>query len=263
MPRRGVVALLTDFGTDDYYVSAMKGVVHDVDPELRVIDVSHGVRRWDVLHGSFILWQAIDWIPKGGAVVCVVDPGVGTDRPIIVVDTEDHYLVGPDNGVLGPASEKEGVSATYQVENEELFLERTGTFDGRDVMAPVGARLAAGADPKEVGSQTTEMEKVEFPRPEVTEDRVETQVLHVDHFGNVVTALDHDTFERWKEGQDRVTVRVEGGWYEAQSGLPYEDMGESLGLVKGSVLLLEISTRRGSTAELLGVEIGDALTLLK
>ena len=107
--RRPLITLLSDFGTRDYYVSAMKGVILNILPDAEIVDITHDITPFSIVEGAFVLWQAVRWFPRGTVHVAVVDPGVGSERDPIVIKAGGHYLVGPDNGLLVPAAERLGL----------------------------------------------------------------------------------------------------------------------------------------------------------
>ena len=184
-----VVTLVTDFGLRDEFAGVMEGVIVRTAPGVRVVHVTHGIEPHDVLGGSLVLANAVPYLPAG-VHVAVVDPGVGSERRALVVRAADgRLLVGPDNGVLVPAAEVlGGVDAAWAIEDETLFLHPvSATFHGRDVFAPVAARLAEGLDPAAVGPGVDPVDLVRAPIPpcERRGDVLLARVLLVDRFGNV------------------------------------------------------------------------------
>lgn len=159
-----IVTLTTDFGGSDAWVGAMKGVILARCPKARVVDISHGIDPGDLLGGALVLDDAAPWYPPGTVHVVVVDPGVGTDRRAIVVKSRKRWFVGPDNGVLWPA-----VQADPRAKVHALPVPATAspTFHGRDVFAPVAARLAAGSAFTEVGPPVTDPVSLRIPAAEI------------------------------------------------------------------------------------------------
>jgi len=255
-----VIALLTDFGTRDYYVSAMKGVIKSINPQAEVVDISHEVQPFSVIHGAFILWQACRWFPRGTIFVGVVDPGVGTERKSIVIRASDYLLVGPDNGLLIPAAESlSSEIEVFEIAPKWYMPERSGTFDGRDVFAPVAAHLSKGLNPREIGPSLKEYVRLDLWKVLLTEEGViKGRVLNVDRFGNVVTNIKPKLLDptgryllETKEGLfDVGFVRA---FEEAESGSPF--------LIVGSSGLIEISARRASASEITGLKLSDVVSL--
>jgi S-adenosylmethionine hydrolase len=185
---RPVISFLTDFGPD-LAPAICRGVMLSIAPDAQIVDISHGVRKFAILEGAFLLWSAVPWLPVG-IHLAVVDPGVGTARlPIAIRVARGDVLVGPDNGLLMPAADVLGGATEARVlENPELLRpQRASTFHGRDIFAPVAAHLAAGRRFEEVGPTTPLASLVElvFPSPTIAPGRLETTVAWVDSFGNL------------------------------------------------------------------------------
>ena len=185
---RPVISFLTDFGTD-LAPAICRGVMLSIAPDAQIVDISHGVRKFAILDGAYILWSAVPWLPVG-IHLAVVDPGVGTARlPIALRVARGDVLVGPDNGLLRPAADVlGGIAEARIVENPDLRLPQPGsTFHGRDIFAPVAAHLAAGRRFEEVGRGTPidALVGLAFPSPSITPGRLETTVAWIDSFGNL------------------------------------------------------------------------------
>ena len=191
-----IVTLLTDYGPRDEFVGVCHGVIHAIEPEARIVDVTHGIARHDVRHGAISLRNSLPYMPVG-VHVAVVDPQVGTERRAIAVRCEDgRILVGPDNGLLSLAWERAGGAAeAIDITRSRHRLEPvSATFHGRDIFAPVAAHLAAGADLREAGQplDVDELVALELPEPLVAGDEATAHVLLVDGFGNASLDLTHD-----------------------------------------------------------------------
>jgi S-adenosyl-L-methionine hydrolase (adenosine-forming) len=191
-----IITLLTDYGPRDEFVGVCHGVIHKIDPDARIVDVTHGISRHDVRHGAISLRNALPFLPVG-VHVAVVDPQVGTERRAIAVRCEDgRILVGPDNGVLSLAWERAGGAAeAIDVTRSQHRLEPvSATFHGRDIFAPIAARLAAGADLREAGQpvDVDELVALELPEPLVADGAATAHVLLVDGYGNASLDLTHD-----------------------------------------------------------------------
>jgi S-adenosylmethionine hydrolase len=185
------IVFLTDYGLEDEFAGVCRAVVARIAPEVAVLDLTHAIPPQDVLTGALTLGRAAPYLPSDAVVLAVVDPGVGTERRAIVVETHrGPVLVGPDNGLLSLAwIALGGLAGAYEVEDPKLLLEPvSATFHGRDVFAPVAARLASGeVEPAQVGRQVAaeSLEKVHVPAPTVVRGGVSAKVLGVDRFGNV------------------------------------------------------------------------------
>jgi S-adenosyl-L-methionine hydrolase (adenosine-forming) len=246
MKPSGIVTLLTDFGLDDAYVGAMKGAILTMHPKTAIIDLSHGVRPFAVLQGAFLLDSAWRSFPVGSVHVAVVDPGVGTDRKAIAFKAADHFFVGPDNGLFTFLTEP--ISETVALATPP---EAAPTFHGRDVFGPVAARLAAGAALAELGTprQREPLRLADAWASKVGE-AWRAQVLHCDHFGNVITNLPIRALARIKVINGAPVRTVE----------TYEDAqpNELVALV-GSSGRIEFALRQGSAASRLHTAPGETL----
>lgn len=256
------ITLTTDFGTADGYIGAMKGVIASIDPSIRIHDLTHEIRPQKVHEAAFALYRAVPFWP-GGTVHCVVvDPGVGTERRPIALRTPDgQVLVGPDSGLFTlfcPPFVSAEPDAVELAERRWWRVEEpSATFHGRDVFAPVAAHLARACaagevDLAEFGPRVEDVHRFDMPTPVETPDAFRGEVIHVDHFGNVVTNLP----ERWvrRAGAD---ARVETGGKTIPVVRTYGDVetGHLCALV-GSSGWLEVSERDGSAAERLGLATG-------
>ncbi|MEM2218860.1 MAG: SAM-dependent chlorinase/fluorinase [Candidatus Korarchaeum sp.] len=248
--------LLTDFGYQDYYVGAVKGVIRSICPRVEVVDLSHGVRRFDVKHGAFILWQSLKWLERDSIVLGVVDPGVGTSRDPIIIRSGHITFVGPDNGLFWPAVQSIGSYDVYKIDlrGTGLAERRTGTFDGRDVFAPVAAMLACGRSVDEIAFEKKTMEALDLWRVRVEGKRIYGEVRNIDRFGNIVTNIpwSYVNFER-------ALVRVGSSYGKARTSAHYGYRG--LLIMRGSSDLVEVSVARGSAADLLDAEVNDDISL--
>lgn len=252
----GLVTLLTDFGLRDTYVGVMKGVLFRDAPALRAaVDLTHAVPPQDVRSAAFHLGQAWRWFPAGTVHVAVVDPGVGSGRRILVARQDGHAFLAPDNGLLDPLLGPDASVRALDVARHALSPGRrpSRTFHGRDVFAPVAARLASGLDPDEAGPPAGERVRLELAPPE---DRgaegIRGCVVCVDHFGNLVTNLPRELLAggagRWELEAAGRRAPLVGTYAEAERG-------ELLALVD-SYELVELAVRDGSAAERLGLGTG-------
>ena len=274
-----LVTLTTDFGTADGYVGTMKGVILGIAPNARLVDLSHEIAPQDVRQAAYVLYTAYPFFPPHTAHLVVVDPGVGSARRPIGLRTPKGYFVGPDNGVFSYVMACEPVEALVELSDPRYRLPQVShTFHGRDVFAPAAAHLAVGVPIEALGPPV--LDPITFPPPrlEVSSDTITGEVLHADHFGNVITsigklvwsgdelALEPAFHDVTGKGQMRFkaaesTVIVAG--QEIAGVFPtYAEVepGEVLALV-GSEGHLEIAVREGNAAQRLGLRPGDAVVL--
>lgn len=254
---QGVVALLTDFGLKDPYVGVMKGVILSVNRNARLIDLSHDVGPQAVLEAYFLLSNSYRYFPVGTLFVAVVDPGVGSDRAVVGVETEKYLFLAPDNGLLGFLEKDGGVKRVVKIANPKYFLHPvSNTFHGRDVFAPVAGHLSLGVDLGRMGPEIEAIRRIEAPAPRFSsEGTVVGEVVGVDSFGNLITNVPGERLEK----ADRVEVRVGKTTIDRvlKSYASAKD-GRLFGIV-GSRGTLEISINRGNAAKKTGAKVGDAV----
>ena len=189
-----VIALFTDFGTTDPYVAQMKGAILTIDPGARLLDLTHDVTPFDVAQGSYLLDQCAQEFPAGTIFIAVVDPQVGSERdPLLLKTAAGKYYIGPDNGLFSRVIDREGFSAAWKLDQRAYYRAGTtsDTFHGRDIFGPVAAHLALGIDPSRMGSllALNTLELASMHAPEIAGGIVSVEVLHVDHYGNVILNL--------------------------------------------------------------------------
>ena len=255
-----LVTLLTDFGTADYFVGAMKGALLSANPDARVVDITHEVPAYDVEAGAFTLRAAFETFPEGTIHVAVVDPGVGSERRAVVVEGRGHTFVGPDNGLFGHVYERVRPYRVFHLTNERYFRgEVCPTFHGRDVFAPVAGALSRGVRAEEFGPEVEDYVRLSTSAPaRLPDGRLAGAVIHVDHFGNCVTNI---TPQDLGVGAAARGVRLVIGGHEIDTFRRFfaDEGGAAAGepfAIWGSAGLLEIAVFRGSAARLLGAGRG-------
>lgn len=263
------ISFLSDFGYDDEFVGVVHGVIARIDPEIRVIDISHGVARGDVKAGALALLRAVQYLPDG-VVLAVVDPGVGTDRRPIAARTEWGYFVGPDNGLLAPAvAMVGGADGVVELRDPQFRIPAEGaTFDGRDVFAPAAAVLASGqAELPDLGPEIPfhSVTPLMLPLVESGDGHVVGEVLWVDHFGNAQTNITPDDLEAIGLAPgDEITVRVGAAEHAVPWVDAYGDVDEGAGLCHvDSYGQVAVAVRGGRADESYALASGMAVTLSK
>lgn len=250
------ITLLTDFGTADGYVAAMKGVIAQIAPEAVVDDAAHDIPPGDVDAAAFALARYWRLYPPGTVHVVVVDPGVGTERRAIAARVDGRFFVAPDNGVLSRVLDETPAEAIVSIENSSLRRDVvSATFHGRDIFAPAAAHLARGTPLDAFGPQVHDPILLPIPRPERLGRRIRGQVVAVDRFGNLITNVPGD----WVEAGAHVTLagRDVGPLRRTYADAP---PGGVLALV-GSTGVVEISVRGGSAAQELAAGRGTIVTI--
>ena len=261
---RRIITLLTDFGTEDYFVGAMKGVILTRSPEAVIVDITHAIPPQDVQAGAFMLSAVYSNFPTGSIHVAVVDPGVGSDRRPIMVETGDYMFVGPDNGLFSIVLDREPAAQVRHLINGNYFLQnRSSTFHGRDIFAPVAAALAEGAPPGNLGPTILDPARLGFTESKIRADgTIAGTIIHIDHFGNCVTNIGWGNLRplqktrsfclRAKEYEIRRLLRSYGE-AAAEPEAPF--------LIVGSAGFLEISVCCSSAARELNIAVGDSVQL--
>jgi hypothetical protein len=253
-----VVTLTTDFGLTDPFVGIMKGVLLARAPAARIVDLTHGIPPQDVRAGALVLKHAVPYFSPGTIHVAVVDPGVGTERAALCVETGGGFLVGPDNGVLSLAAVD--VRRIVHLTEERFFLSpRSATFHGRDVFAPVAAALATGTPASALGPEARDMRRLEVPAVRKDGGTIRGQVIYVDRFGNLVTNVSEiDLAELPREAVSIgvAAARLRGVAHSYGAARP----GETVAVI-GSWGLLEIAVRNGSARDVLGARVGDPIVV--
>ncbi len=260
MARTSIITLTTDFGLNDHFVGVMKGVMLDICPEADFVDISHAVQAFDVLDGALAISQAYSYFPSGTVHLVVVDPGVGTTRRPILVTTERHHFIAPDNGVLSLIYDRESRISVRHITAEHYFRpDRSNTFHGRDIFSPVAAHLAKGVNPQNFGDEVTDYVRFAAPRPKPADERtLRGIVLKVDRFGNLITNIapqDAPALAASNASGFKITVAGKGPITRICASYAEGTPGEAFG-VWGSMGLLEIAANRGSAAQLIGAGKG-------
>ncbi len=186
-----VIALLTDFGTKDYFVGAAKGIILSINENAQIIDITHEIPPQEIKSASFTLRACYKDFPKKTVFVAVVDPGVGSERRAILAETEDYYFIAPDNGLLSFVFNEEKNFFVFELTNEKFFkYSISRTFHGRDIFAPAAAHLSNGTKPNEFGKEIKDFVRFEESQPrKVSKKETEAEIIYVDRFGNLITNL--------------------------------------------------------------------------
>jgi S-adenosyl-L-methionine hydrolase (adenosine-forming) len=262
-----VITFLSDYGLQDDFVGVCHAVIATICPEARVIDLSHGVPRQDVRAGALTLRGALPYLPVG-VHLAVVDPDVGAQRRAVALRLRDgRILVGPDNGLLSLAAELGGgVVEAVDIAHSKFRLEPVAaTFHGRDIFAPVAARLAAGVELAEAGEpcDPERLVRIELPRPELRGGELHAHALHVDRFGNVQLDVEHgDLADTGLKLGRAVQVQASLGAHRATIVRTFADVpqGDTL-LYEDAQRRLAVAVNGGDAAQSLGISVGDELRI--
>jgi len=258
------ITLLTDFGTADHFVAAMKGVIHSVNPNARFIDITHEVPAQDIEAAAFILFAAHSSFPAGTIHVAVVDPGVGSSRRAILLKGANQFFVGPDNGIFSYVCDVSEPKVFHVTDPIWFRRPVSDTFHGRDVFAPIAAWLSLGLTPKRLGKEIDDYVRLPSLHAETSQDGIISgRVIHIDHFGNCVTNITANelTAEMIAAGF-RLTIR------EQQVETFHRFFAEETNVnrvfcVWGSAGFLEVAAKNQSVAKLLQVKRGDSAVVTR
>ncbi len=196
--RNPLITLTTDFGLSDEYVGVMKGAIYSKHPEATLVDLTHAIRPHDIRQAAVVIACSFHYFPAGSIHVVVVDPGVGSNRRIVLLEGAGHFFLVPDNGLaslLFPCLTK-----AYHVNKSNLFLVPVSdTFHGRDIFAPVAAHLAAGLPAHKTGPEISlnSLSQLPLPEPKLTDSSLCGMVIDIDHFGNIITNIDRQTLNKF------------------------------------------------------------------
>lgn len=271
------IALLTDFGTKDYFVGAMKGVILSINEAAQIIDITHEIPAQNIDAASFTLRACYLDFPKQTIFVAVVDPGVGSNRRAILVETTDYFFIAPDNGLLSFVFEENrsprvskgetldsvlahARASVYEITNKNFFAAReiSRTFHGRDVFAPAAAHLSNGIAPFEFGAEIEDFVQTKIEKPRKTsENRTEAAIIHADRFGNLITNL------RAEDLPEKFTIEINGKTIDKLQSFFAEARRGELFMIMGSAGFLEIAAFHDSAAKQLAVQSGQQIYVTK
>ena len=259
--KKPIITLLTDFGSRDHYVAAMKGVIVGICPEARLVDITHEISAYEITEAAYTLAQAAPCFPRGTVHLIVVDPGVGGSRRPVLAEALGFRFVAPDNGVLTMILNADPKHRVREITAEKFFRTPVSrTFHGRDIFAPVAAHLASGVPPARFGARIEDHLRLNIGKPVRTARRGWTgTILKIDRFGNIITNFEWSAFGGMLAQDFVIQVGLRGVTRVAESYSAIEP-GE-LCAIAGSAGYIEISAREASASALLGVAAGAPVDL--
>jgi S-adenosylmethionine hydrolase len=266
LARIPIITLTTDFGLNDHFIGAMKGVILEIAPEAQIIDISHAVQPFDILDGALTVSQAYSYFPSGTVHMVIVDPGVGTTRRPVVLTGDRHLFLAPDNGVLSLIYDREERISVRHITAAHYFLQPpSNTFHARDIFSPVAAYLAKGVDPDHFGTEITDFVRFSAPRPKPVDERtLRGVVLKVDRFGNLITNITpQDAPQLFEPAPPAFKIAIGNKAQASRICTNYAEgsPGEVFGIL-GSMGFLEVATNRGSAFQLLGAGKGSEVNVV-
>jgi len=259
-----VITLLTDFGDRDYFVASMKGVILGINPQARIVDLSHTVTPHQVEEAAYLVKASYKYFPDGTVHVAVVDPGVGSLRRPLLVTTSRHFFVAPDNGLLSYIYQDETNVEVRQIENKQYRLDSEGaTFDGRDLFAPAAAWLTRGQQPGSYGKLIQDYVRLPLAEPTWQGSVLTGTIVYVDRFGNLISNFTpfHVQDVQGRTRRSSVSIRIGGvtidglvrSYSQGDPSVPHA-------LIKSNGQV-EVFVKEGSVAGALGLSRGATITL--
>ena len=254
-----IITLLTDFGSQDYFAAAMKGVILSINRAAQIVDITHEIPPQDIHAAAFNLLATYKDFPAKTIHVAVVDPGVGSTRRAVLIECAGQSFVGPDNGIFSWVCAREGNYRVIHLTNENYFRHPVSTtFHGRDIFAPVAAALSNGVAPEEFGSAIENLIHLDSLRPKILSDgAIEASIIHIDRFGNCVTNLTQELL-----GDDLSRVKLVVSDREITSFRRYYRQAEEREVfcIMGSAGFLEIVAANRSAAAILDARRGQPVS---
>jgi S-adenosyl-L-methionine hydrolase (adenosine-forming) len=263
LTERPLITLLTDFGTTDYFVAALKGVILSINAHVHIVDITHEIPSHDIEAGAFTLLASHRAFPRNTIHVAVVDPGVGSARRPVLVVAGQQFFIGPDNGIFSYIFEAESEYQIFELKKEQYFRHPvSATFHGRDIFAPVAAFLSNGVRPADFGKEINDEVRLSplKARP-LKNGNLEGRIIHVDRFGNCITNITRDLLI--KRDESRARLRVNGTTIRSFREFFSDEARPTRKLfgLWGSAGFLEIAVNSHSAAEMLGVRRGEPVIL--
>ncbi|UCB57975.1 MAG: S-adenosyl-l-methionine hydroxide adenosyltransferase family protein [Thermoplasmatales archaeon] len=258
-----LITMLSDFGSKSNYVSQMKGIALSMS-EVSIVDITHDITPYNIREGAYVLKTCVPYFPVGTVHIGIVDPGVGSDRRGIVIVTNTHILVGPDNGLLIPAANELGNFTVYEIKNPRLMLKNvSNTFHGRDIFTPIAAHILNGVYFEEIGPIIGDFINLNFGKSEITSKTATGEVIYVDNFGNVITNIDGNKLRNIMDYDKKIMLHIRKKQKKMSFVKTYGSVkpGDFLATI-GSNNLLEISINQGDASKKLDVKPGEKIKIL-
>jgi S-adenosyl-L-methionine hydrolase (adenosine-forming) len=256
-----LITLTTDFGCSDSFVGIMKGVIYGINPQVTIVDLTHGVPAQDVLAGALILRHSVAYFPPGTIHVAVVDPGVGSARKPLLIEAGGSFFIGPDNGIWSLTVEEKSPNRMIHLSNINYFLKPTSaTFHGRDIFAPMAAHLSLGIAPTSLGMAVDGFKRIQVPGVKSAAEEILGEIIYIDAFGNLFTNIrDHDLKDLPRE---KLSVQVQE---VTVSGVALNYAAVAAGAwvaLLNSWGLLEVAVNRDNAQRQIGAKVGDRIRVV-
>jgi len=254
-----IISLITDFGLKDNFVGVMKAVILKINPQALIVDITHQINPQDILAGAFLLKNSYSYFPSGTIHLVVVDPGVGSTRKKILVETKNYYFIAPDNGILSWVLKEQKPQKIFEITNVKYFLQPiSNTFHGRDIFAPVAAYLSKGINPERFGRRIKSLKNLELPSVKITPKQLIGECIYIDHFGNLISNIEKDIFFSFIKNKNfkifiknKIIKKLSNSYTE---GTPLRPVA-----LFNSFGLLEIALKDASLKKYLGIKKGEKI----
>jgi len=261
-----IITLTTDFGLKDPFAGLMKGIMLGINPDARIIDITHNIQRHNIFEASQVVAMSYKYFPSTTIHVAVVDPGVGSMRRPLLVVTEDHYFIGPDNGIFSPIFEelKSSFFKVYNLTASHYFLPMSGsTFHGRDIFAPIAAWLSKGVDSHKMGELIDDYMIIPTPKPVITDNSAITgEIIAKDNFGNAISNIKRDDLAKLADVESIDKFRVMYNNEPLPLARYYAEIENNrLAAIINSFGHVELFSFRDSAFEKYNIKIGDKVTV--
>ncbi len=254
-----VITLTTDFGYHDPFVGQMKGVILSINPQAKIIDITHDIVSHDIEEAALVIWESFKYFPEGSIHVVVVDPGVGSGRKALAVFAYGHYFLAPDNGVLSYILRDFKFQA-FSIENERYMLKKSSsTFQGRDLFAPASAWISKGINIKEFGPACQNPIRFEIKEPKKFKEKIIGEIIRIDKFGNAITNIKADVSHIKSVIVKNLTIPLVP-YYASVAAI--EKPSSNVNCLINSDGYLEIFVFKGNAAKELGLKKGDIVEVL-
>jgi S-adenosylmethionine hydrolase len=259
-----IISLLSDFGIKDAYVAEMKAIIISINPLARLIDITHQIEKFSIRKAAYILASAAPYFPLKTTHLAVVDPGVGTKRRPLLVETKRSLYVGPDNGLLMLAAHKEDIVNVYLIENPKYMLSKVSkTFHGRDIFAPAAAYLTKGVSPSMFGPEIHDYIFPNFAKSYLGNNELEGEILSIDDFGNIISNISGEDLEQagfYERDSFNVTINGKNFILNLCSAYGNVPVNVPLALI-GSSNFLEFAVNQGSGGKFFNAKVGDLISV--
>jgi hypothetical protein len=258
----GIIALITDFGNNDWFAGEMKGSMLRIAPATQFVDITNNIPPGDIRAAAFTLLACYRTFPKGTVFCVVVDPGVGSGRALITAKSDNYSFVGPDNGVLSWAIKKEERCTIRRIDSETLIpIEISNTFHGRDIFGPIAAHLSQNIDFDKIGPLYTDLFELPWPKLSQEKSSLIGDVIHIDRFGNAITTIDGNALSSLENTPTKVNLLKYGTELPLRNYFQEVPTGEGLAYM-GSAGYLEIAINNANASTIFGLHIGDKVEVV-